>query len=271
MNIKEYIESGILELYVFGVLNDAETAEVAEIVRNNSDVQAEVLSIEKAIMTLNYSMSPKLSADNYERIKSKVFNNNEKVIQLNSDVKSGSSNLKSYLGWAAALVFASGIGYQYLNNQKFITDNQSRLTAFEVEKNKLKSDFDILKIKSNSDFALAKLVKQDACNRAIALAGQAVAPQAKARIYWNKYSKEVYVDATDLPTPPDGMEYQIWSLKMSPLTPTSIGMLNDFKDNESRLFAVKSTGDAEAFGITLEPKGGSPTPTMEQLYTLGKV
>ena len=28
---------------------------------------------------------------------------------------------------------------------------------------------------------------------------------------------------------------------------------------------------AEAFGITLEPAGGSVSPTLEQLYTLGKV
>jgi hypothetical protein len=32
---------------------------------------------------------------------------------------------------------------------------------------------------------------------------------------------------------------------------------------------VDKTGDAEAFGITLEPAGGSLNPTME-LYTLGK-
>ena len=37
------------------------------------------------------------------------------------------------------------------------------------------------------------------------------------------------------------------------------------------MFAVSGTSSAEAFGITLEPAGGSKTPTMEQLYTLGKV
>jgi hypothetical protein len=34
---------------------------------------------------------------------------------------------------------------------------------------------------------------------------------------------------------------------------------------------VDKTGDAEAFGITLEPAGGSLNPTMEQLYTFRKV
>ena len=37
------------------------------------------------------------------------------------------------------------------------------------------------------------------------------------------------------------------------------------------LIEVDGTVGAEGFGITLEPAGGSKTPTMEQLYTLGKV
>ena len=39
----------------------------------------------------------------------------------------------------------------------------------------------------------------------------------------------------------------------------------------NKIFAVSKTGNAEAFGITLEPAGGSKSPTMEQLYTLGAV
>jgi anti-sigma-K factor RskA len=82
----------------------------------------------------------------------------------------------------------------------------------------------------------------------------------------------VYVDATGLPEPPQGMVYQVWSLKLKPaLTPTSIGLLDNFTQDNNRIFTVSNTSDAEAFGITLEPTGGSTTPTMEQLYTLGKV
>ena len=58
---------------------------------------------------------------------------------------------------------------------------------------------------------------------------------------------------------------------MNPLTPTSIGLLDNFKVNDQKMFAVANAIDAEAFGITLEPKEGSWTLTMEQLYTLGKV
>jgi anti-sigma-K factor RskA len=63
----------------------------------------------------------------------------------------------------------------------------------------------------------------------------------------------------------------VWALKLTPLTPTSIGLLENFDANSQKMFAVNNIGEAEAFGITLEPAGGSLTPTMEQLYTLGKV
>jgi anti-sigma-K factor RskA len=267
MDTKEYIESGILELYVFGALNDEETSEVAKIAQEYPEIQAEILSIEKAIMTLNFSMSPKLSADNYARIKAKIFDNNDGIIQMRNNFEDkSSSNWKSYMGWAAAVIFAAGIGYQYMNTQKI----ENQVVSIEKEKSKLKTDLNSLKLKNkNAEQVLA--IVRDEKNTIISLAGQAVAPEAKAKIYWNKETQVVYVDASGLPEPPEGMEYQIWSLKMNPLTPTSIGMLTNFKDNESKLFAVNSTDGAEAFGITLEPKGGSLTPTMEQLYTLGKV
>jgi anti-sigma-K factor RskA len=266
METKEYIESGILELYVFGALTESETAEVAKMVSQNKEIQTEILSIEKAIMTLNFSMSPKLSADNYTRIKNKIFETNDSVIQLKTDIESSPSKLKSYMGWAAALVFAAGIGYQYMNTQKI----ESQVVSIEKEKSKLKTDLNSLEIKNKNTQEIIAIVRDDA-NSVIALAGQVVAPNAKAKIHWNKSSGKVYVDAAGLPEPPEGMEYQIWSLKLNPLKPTSIGMLKDFKDNDMKLFAVNNTNDAQAFGITLEPKGGSLTPTMEQLYTLGKV
>lgn len=65
------------------------------------------------------------------------------------------------------------------------------------------------------------------------------------------------------------MVYQVWALKLNPLTPTSIGFLEKFDVNDQKIFSVNTADEVEAFGITLEPAG--LTPTMEQLYTLGKV
>ena len=45
--------------------------------------------------------------------------------------------------------------------------------------------------------------------------------------------------------------YQVGALNLNPLT------LDNFKVNDQKMFAVANAIDAEAFGITLEPKEGS--------------
>jgi anti-sigma-K factor RskA len=142
-----------------------------------------------------------------------------------------------------------------------------------VEKEKTNLQKTVIDLRSkNRQTQTALAVVRDTKNMVISLGGQAVSPKSYAKIYWNKETEVVYVDASGLPEPPEGMVYQIWSLKLQPqLTPTSIGLLSNFKANTEKIFSVEKTADAEAFGITLEPAGGSKSPTMEQLYTLGKV
>jgi anti-sigma-K factor RskA len=74
-----------------------------------------------------------------------------------------------------------------------------------------------------------------------------------------------------LPTPPKGKVYQGWSLKLSPLTPTSLGTIDTFTASTNKIFTIENANKSEAFGITLEPIGGSKQPTLDQLYTLGAV
>ncbi|MFV5686746.1 anti-sigma factor domain-containing protein [Flavobacterium sp. GB2R13] len=262
MEAKEYIESGILELYVYGLLTETENEEVNAMAKNNPEINDEIIAIEKAIVALSSSFSPFHSVANYEKIKSKLeLKHATKVIELEP-----TRNWSQYIGWAAAILLLVGIGYQY--NQLEQTNTQ--VVNVEVEKAKMEKDLNALQLKNKaSETSLA--VVRDANNTVVALGGQAVAPQSSAKVYWNKETKVVYVDAAGLPEPPEGMVYQVWALKLNPLTPTSIGLLENFKVNNQKMFAVDNATDAEAFGITLEPKGGSLTPTMEQLYTLGKV
>jgi anti-sigma-K factor RskA len=105
----------------------------------------------------------------------------------------------------------------------------------------------------------------------VPLAGQAVYPEAYAKAYWNKQDQTVDFDLQGLPEPPEGKVYQIWSLTLNPLTPTSLGTIDDFKTDDNKIFNLENTNESQAFGITLEPAGGSTSPNLEQLYTLGAV
>ncbi|MBC7523638.1 MAG: anti-sigma factor [Flavobacterium sp.] len=262
MDIQQYIESGNLELYVYGILNENETKEISELAKSNRDIFNEIVAIEKAILNLSSSFSPVISAENFEKIKAKLELKYSKVVEMKPR-----SNVGQYLGWAAAVALLLGVGYQYNK----LNESQTLLANVQTEKSNLQKSVVDLEFK-NKETATALNIVRDTKNTVVTLGGQAVSPTSFAKVYWNKETQTVFVDATGLPEPPDGKVYQIWSLKLSPvLTPTSIGLLDNFSRNNNKMFAVQGTSGAEAFGITLEPAGGSKSPTMEQLYTLGKV
>ena len=262
MEAQEYIDSGILELYVYGLLSETENLEIAEMAKKNPEMEQEIIAIEKAIVALSSSFSPFHSVANFEKIKARLELKHGKVVDMKP-----ASNWSQYVGWAAAVLMLLGLGYQTLE----LTKTKEAIATVGNEKNKIQREFAYLD-QQNKETEKNLTIVRDIKNTGVTLGGQAVSPTSFAKVYWNKDTKTTYIDAAGLPKPPKGMVYQVWSLKLSPvLTPTSIGLLDNFEENDQKIFAVEQTDSAEAFGITLEPAGGSATPTMEQLYTLGKV
>lgn len=262
MDIKEYIASGILELYVAGVLSDKENLEVHALAMEHAEILTEIEAIEASILALTKTVSPGLPLG-FGIVKDKIEVDREvKVV----DLKRKDVNWSWYLGWAASLLLAIGFYWMYTQNQAL----QSQIKVAERENQILEQKI------ADSDASLEQ--SKDLLNTirdkdiaVINLGGQAVSPASFAKVYWNKSEQKVFIDAKGLPEPPDGFVYQVWSLKLSPLTPTSIGLLADFTSDENKVFALTNTNESEAFGITLEPAGGSESPNLEQLYTLGAV
>ncbi|MDQ6472945.1 anti-sigma factor [Flavobacterium sp. LHD-80] len=262
MEAQEYIESGILELYVYGLLTETENLEIAEAAKKSPEMEQEIISIEKAIVALSSSFSPFHSVANFEKIKARLELKHGKVVDMKP-----ASNWSQYVGWAAAVLLLLGLGYQTLE----LTKTKEAISTVGTEKSKIEREYAFLN-QQNKETEKSLTIVRDIKNTGVTLGGQAVSPTSFAKVYWNKDTKTTYIDAAGLPKPPKGMVYQVWALKLSPvLTPTSIGLLSDFEGNSQKIFAVDRTNEAEAFGITLEPAGGSLTPTMTQLYTLGKV
>lgn len=264
--MEEYIESGILELYIFGVLTEEENKEVQEMARKHEEVRAEILSIEKAIVNLSYSVSPHLSPDVYHRIRKELIDKHsgtDGVVQL----RPRSSGAGSYIGWAAAIVLLLCLGIQYFMYDKATDEKQAAFKERDKFEQMLAS---VTKENTQNEKALS--IIRDKNSTVVALAGQQAAPDAFAKVYLNNEKNLIYVDIAGLPEPPEGKVYQVWALILDPLTPTSIGVLdkNQLIENKG-IYAVDNFEGAQAFGITLEPAGGSSSPTLEQLYTLGKV
>ncbi|RAJ16854.1 anti-sigma factor [Olleya aquimaris] len=261
MNINDYINSGILELYVAGKLSEKENQEVYDLMLKHPEVLKEVLEIEAALVKLTASVAPKKDID-FNTIKGRLNTNDTdgKVISLNKP----KTKWFSYTGWAAAVVLAGGLLWTL--NQNSELENQIQTVTTE------KDFIEIQMETSKTDLAETKNllnIIRDKSIINIPLEGQAAAPGAYATVYWDKNDDTVYLDLQGLPEPPEGKVYQVWSLTLNPLTPTSLGTIDEFIQDDNKIFKLENTNESQAFGITLEPAGGSVSPTLEQLYTLG--
>lgn len=262
MDVQEYIASGILELYVAGILSEKENLEVHTYAQEYPEIKAEIEAIEAAILEISKNAT-KSTPDDFDTLKTRLNGNDEtKVVPIQAKPTSWTA----YIGWAASILLAIGLFWVYNENKAL----ESELELVESQNQQLEEQI------ADSNTSLEKT--QDLLNTlrdqnisVIPLSGQEVSPGSYAKAYWNKQEEKVFIDAQGLPEPPEGFVYQVWSLKLSPLTPTSMGLLDDFAMDDNKVFALNNPNDSEAFGITLEPAGGSETPTLEQLYTLGVV
>ncbi|RKE94796.1 anti-sigma factor [Ichthyenterobacterium magnum] len=258
MDIKAYIESGVLELYVAGQLSEAENLEVYKLIQQYPEILQEVLQIEAAVIKLTASASP--HTINFESFKANL--NNSKVVNLKPD----KPKWTSYSGWAASILLVGGLLWT-LNNKSKIEED---LKVVEIEKHFLEIQIENTRHNLVQTKNLLDAIR-DKNIISVPLGGQGDYVNAYAKVYWNKEDNTIYLDAEGLPNAPKGKVWQVWSLTLNPLTPTSLGTIDDFNTDDNKIFAIANTNKSQAFGITLEPTGGSDSPTMEQLYTLGIV
>lgn len=101
----------------------------------------------------------------------------------------------------------------------------------------------------------------------VALAGVPTSKNSKATVFWNPTRKEVILTGIELPSAPEDKQYQLWALVDG--VPVDAGVFD--MNSDQTLISMKSIGESQAFAITLEPKGGSPSPHLEALCVIGNV
>lgn len=95
--------------------------------------------------------------------------------------------------------------------------------------------------------------------RVVTLAGD----DADVRVAWSRELDRVVVDGDSLASPGPGNVYELWAIVDD--TPVPAGLIDHAGGSLSSLLDVDDL-DVAAWGITIEPAGGSPTPTPPILY-----
>lgn len=81
------------------------------------------------------------------------------------------------------------------------------------------------------------------------------------QMFWNPSANRVVLHASNLPPAPDGRAYQLWFLGSGAPIP---GGMFDTQADGSAVITLEGPSGNESFGgaaVTLEPEGGSTTPT----------
>ena len=87
-----------------------------------------------------------------------------------------------------------------------------------------------------------------------------VAGGGTATVQISSSEDAVVVRMKDVPAPPEGKVYQMWLIPKDGSAPVSQGLMD--AEALSKPAVVEGISSAAALGITVEPVGGSESPTM---------
>jgi len=277
------ISSGDLELYVLGMLPEEEMYKITQLAKLFPEVQAELDLISESLEGLGSVTAANLSAfvkgnlmsklkqlkeeeknsvsldSTHQRKADEVLQTEAPVIPLHKNHKSN-----NYLAAASliGLVICLGALIYFFNQNK---RNQTELASLQQQVDTLHNN---INVQQQQILAYSQTMEMmhDKDYMKIELKSVPGKPSAMAQVFWNTKTKYVYIANVSLPQAPSDKQYQLWAIVDG--KPVDAGMLSDAKNLAQRMKVFET---AEMFAITLEKKGGSPTPTMEHMYVAGKV
>ena len=284
MDLSCIILSGDLELYILGMLPKEEADKIEQLAKLFPEVQAELDRISESLEALGNMATVAPSASVKDNLIGKLRTMKEeeqKVIPFGSvgkkENETGNSGLESPVreipkrankpSWLLAasfiglIVSVGGLIYFFSQHKQ----SQTELAS-------LKQQVDTLRTNSTTQqqqilaYSQTMQMMHDATYKKIELTNVPGKPTAMAQVLWNTKTKEVFIADVSLPQAPSNKQYQLWAIVDG--KPVDAGMLGDAKNLAQKMKVFER---AEMFAITLEQKGGSPTPTMEEMYVAAKV
>ena len=278
--VKAYIESGILELYVLGQLNPNECVEVEAMAAKYPEVKQEITAIEIAMEEYALAQAKQPA----EGLDIKIFDHIERTLpgtgrtesvtipfKAAEDTNHYQSKIKTLrfaLVACIALLIVSVVALYSSHTElgaarEQIADLSSQRDQFAATVNYIKS--------TNSDLQKIADMGEDPEWKTVRLAGTAMDPKATMTVYWHIKGNHVMVNNAKMKLPANDAthQYQLWALVNG--KPVDLGVFDVKTDTAGMLLNMKGISSAQTFAVTLEKRGGSPSPTMDQMIVAGNV
>jgi len=286
---QEFIQSGILELYVIGDVTADEKKLVEERAVKNPAVRDEISAIEYA-MEKYASLNAVHRADELQvKIMENILPEDEKgtvadpAVAVNPAINTVAANhvvtaipdqsakiKKLYFALAAcvALLIISTAALYSAHND--LGNAKEQIFALSQDKEKYAQNASYM-TKQNEELQTMADMPSDPDWKTVKLAGTKMDPTAKMVVYWHTSGQHVMVDTKKmgLPANDELHQYQLWALVNG--KPVDLGVFDAKADSAHILVKMKEIAGAQAFAVTLEKRGGSVNPTMEQMIAMGAV
>ncbi len=248
LSLNEILNSGLLELYVLGQLNDADTKLIEEARSKFPELEHEIFAIETALYRYDNIHQVEPSKNVLPTILAGI--KSESAPTEKQTVRGNSS-------WIAATLIL-GLG---LLSSLFFNYNQSKSIHQnnDLHTQQIKKCEEEKKIAQDDQLMMASMLDLNA--RKIIASPTDKYPETSLVIYSNEEQKKNYLQIDKLPPLADNQSYQLWSLKgdNAPVP------LDVFETPDGKFLELQFVDDTNAYAITIEPKGGKDTPTLENL------
>ena len=273
MSINEVIESGLLESYVLGITTPEETKMVQELCIKHPELINEIELIEQGLINYASQTAKPLNKELKDSISQRLtFNEPARETPGKTEatiiaLKPADSKLKFYkTGIAASILLLITSTVFNVSLSKKVDQLSGQVAELNTTKSILADQMTVQQtslqtMESNFRFLSDPKVKT------IALSGMNSLVSSKAVIHWNPETQEVYFDANALPASPQSKQYQLWAIVDG--KPVDAGMIS--LKNGMAFQKMKQVTGAQAFAVTIENIGGSPTPSIDTMCLLGNV
>lgn len=276
MGATSYISSGIIEAYVSGLASSIEREELELAIAQYPEVAAEYRSCQQDMEQYIIFQSVTPPATLKEKLLLQL--DTEETARANGtyvDVDAAPETparkilVSGAWRWVAAASFLLLAGSVLLNYTQFTryNDMQQKYEALVTSNTSMAAETNVYRTRLEQAEQNLHIV-QDPSMKTVKMPGTKPFPTALATVYWNQTSKEVFVMVNNLPQPTSDKQYQLWAIVDG--KPVDMGVFETGTDAKV-MQKMKSVDNAEMFAVTLEKKGGSPEPTLDQMYVAGKI
>lgn len=242
--IRLFLESDLLEQYLLGATDTAESAQVERYIAMYPEVRRTYEELQENLEA--YARLHRIPAPEGLR---------ERILRSVRREQAFKRRFTRYaVAASVAAVFFLGASVFFWNQNKTLQQENALVNnKIQVLESDMKQQLE--------DVRNQFIVLNNPQTRKFMVEGNRKARELKAIAYVNPVKKLSYINVKNLPNLPADQDYQMWAEVNGEMV--NLGVLRNFEDND-KLLALPY-GEKSVSYITIEPRGGNTTPTVQNI------